>query len=148
MKVQKFLHAAFRHFGDKHVWMTGVGPILEKMDGSDDSFEAALQELCTYMCGPDGKTGVDAVDLYTLSDGQRHPEGTYELTLDGKLLLDADGKPRKIPRKKSRWMPRGSALIMQTSHGSSKKKKSFMASAPLEKDNAFPLSRVVVWYSK
>ena len=63
--------AAFRHFGDKHVWMTGVGPILEKMDGSDDSFEAALQELCTYMmCGPDGKTGVDAVDLYTLSDGQ------------------------------------------------------------------------------
>lgn len=40
------------------------------------------------MCGPDGKTGVDAVDLYTLSDGQRHPEGTYELTLDGKLLLD------------------------------------------------------------
>ena len=98
MKVQKFLHAAFRHFGDKHVWMTGVGPILEKMDGSDDSFEAALQKLCTYMCGPDGKTGVDAVDLYTLSDGQRHPEGTYELTLDGKLLLDADGKPRKIPR--------------------------------------------------
>ena len=70
MKVQKFLHAAFRHFGDKHVWMTGVGPILEKMDGSDDSFEAALQELCTYMCGPDGKTGVDAVDLNTLSDGQ------------------------------------------------------------------------------
>jgi len=71
------------------------------MDGSDDSFEAALQELCTYMCGPDGKTGVDAVDLNTLSDGQRHPEGTYELTLDGKLLLDADGKPRKIPRKKN-----------------------------------------------
>ena len=75
-----------------------VEPILEKMDGSDDSFEAALQELCTYMCGPDGKTGVDAVTLNTLSDGQRHPEGTYELTLDGKLLLDADGKPRKIPR--------------------------------------------------
>jgi hypothetical protein len=87
MKVRRFLHAAFRHFGDVWVWEdggsgSGVGGILESLDTHGSNFDDVMHQLAAYM------NDRSAVELYSLRDGQRHPE-IWALTSEGKVVLGA-----------------------------------------------------------
>ena len=89
----KFLHAAFRHFGDQWSWEdggngSGVGGILERLSPTGHNFEGIIAELAEYL------QQRDPVEVYTLRDGQRYPEGTWQLTSIGKVRVQ-DGEPLK-----------------------------------------------------
>ena len=89
----KFLHAAFRHFGDQWSWEdggngSGVGGILERLSPTGHNFEGIIAELAEYF------QQRDPVEVYTLRDGQRYPEGTWQLTSIGKVRVQ-DGEPLK-----------------------------------------------------
>ena len=92
MKVQKFLHAAFRHFGDVWAWAdggngSGLGGILECLDVTGGNFESVLNDLFVYM------SQHDVTEMYSL-DRQRYTESTWQLTATGHVVLQ-DGLPQK-----------------------------------------------------
>ena len=65
LRVQRFLHAAFRHFADVWAWEDGGGSgglrsVLKKLDVDGNSFEAVMMDL--HSCLLDR----DVTEVYTL----------------------------------------------------------------------------------